>query len=211
MRIAQWCVANLDVVGAGVSIMTQSGVREIVCSTDEVAELLETLQFTLGVGPCVDAARQRSPVLVSDISRPDGVSFDRWPAFMDAVSAAGVAALFSFPLCIGAIAIGALDLYRRSPGALTDDELARGLAAADTIALRLLSPGADDRVTSSDPGPHRFAQVHQATGMIQAQLGIPTDQAFLMLRARAFASERPVVDIARDVVERRIRFSLEET
>jgi hypothetical protein len=50
------------------------------------------------------------------------------------------------------------------------------------------------------------AAVHQATGMIMGQLGIDVASAFAALRARAFSSERDVGDVARDVVERRLRF-----
>ena len=53
-------------------------------------------------------------------------------------------------------------------------------------------------------------QVHQATGMVQVQLGVTIEEAFLMLRAHAFAAGRPVAGVARDVVERRLRFSTED-
>jgi hypothetical protein len=210
LLVAQQCVAHLAVSGAGVSVVTASGVREIVCSTDAIAEQLETLQFTLGVGPCVDAGRQRSPVLVSDVARPDGVSVARWPALVDAMLASGVRALFAFPLGIGAIGLGAMDLYRDEPGPLSSAQLSGALAAADAVTLCLLRrDGVDEDDGAASLSP-RFAIVHQATGMVQAQLDVPIEQAFLLLRARAFATDRPVVDLARDVVERRLRFSQED-
>lgn len=43
-----------------------------------------------------------------------------------------------------------------------------------------------------------------------AQLGVTIEQAFLLLRARAFASERPLLAVAVDVVNRRLRFRLED-
>jgi hypothetical protein len=205
LAVARLCVEGLDVDGAGISIVSQTGVREIVCATDEVSEHLETLQFTLGVGPCVDAARQRSPVMISDLTQPAGLSISRWPTLVESVSASGAEAVFAFPLCIGAIAIGALDLYRSAPGRLSPEDLSRALEAADSVTLCLLRDG-DDHATD-DLGSHHFAQVHQATGMIQVQADVSAGDAFLLLRARAFASGRPVIDIARDVVERRLRFS----
>jgi hypothetical protein len=51
------------------------------------------------------------------------------------------------------------------------------------------------------------AEVHQATGMIVAQLGIPAQDAFVRLRAYAFAHRRPLGDVARDVVARRLVFA----
>jgi len=46
--------------------------------------------------------------------------------------------------------------------------------------------------------------VHQATCMVKVQLGVTIEEAFLVLRAHAFAA------VARDVVERRLRFSTED-
>jgi hypothetical protein len=48
--------------------------------------------------------------------------------------------------------------------------------------------------------------VHQAAGMASAQLGVSVDEALLRLRTQAFADDRQVADLARDVVDRRLRF-----
>ena len=48
--------------------------------------------------------------------------------------------------------------------------------------------------------------IHHATGMIAAELDDTIANALARLRAAAFASERPMYDIARDVIERRVRF-----
>jgi hypothetical protein len=48
--------------------------------------------------------------------------------------------------------------------------------------------------------------VHQATGMISVQLGVSIQEALLRLRAHAYGSERPLGEIAEDVVARRLRF-----
>jgi AmiR/NasT family two-component response regulator len=56
-----------------------------------------------------------------------------------------------------------------------------------------------------DPTAHQ-AQVHQATGMVLVQLGASAEAAFARLRAYAYAHDRRLGDVARDVVERRLRF-----
>ena len=48
--------------------------------------------------------------------------------------------------------------------------------------------------------------IHQAAGMIAAQLDETTASAPTRLRGAAFASGRSIYDIAQDVVERRVRF-----
>jgi hypothetical protein len=178
----------LNVTGAGISMMTEAGNRGVVCATDDVAAQIEDLQFTLGERPCIEAVRSGVPVLVPNLDMPDDVAVDRWPAFMKGAGVAGVRAVFAFPLRIGAINVGALDLYRDRPGELTAAHLRGG---------------------SWRPTPQLL--LHQATGMVQVQLGVRTEEAFLMLRARAFALGRPIADVATDVVGRKLRFTVEDT
>ena len=211
-RICELCVEGLGVTGAGISMVTRSGNWGVVHATDDIAARIEDLQLTLGEGPCVDAVSSGAPVLVADLSASD-ILVERWPAFLKGAESAGVRAVFAFPLRIGAISVGALDLYRDQPGDLAD-LIPAALVAADAAALALLhmetpwDQGFDDDL---DAGSANQLQVHQATGMVQAQLDIATEDAFLMLRARAFADARPVVDVARDVVERRLRFTKEDS
>lgn len=211
-RIAELCVDMLDVSGAGVSLISDIGNREVVCATDDVAMRIEELQVTLGEGPCVDAINGGAPVLVPDLDDRRDLTPERWPAFLSAAAAAGVRAVFAFPLRIGVIKLGALDLYRSQPGALHDDQLSAALRAADATGLAVLSSVAATPETGSDDIQRESlqAQVHQATGMVLVQAGVTIEQAFLLLRAHAFASNRPLGDVAADVVARRLRFDPED-
>jgi hypothetical protein len=124
------------------------------------------------------------------------------------VEQAGVGAVFALPLQWGTVSVGVLDLYRRSPGSLSRAQLVDACAAADTAALMLLGlrtdPG-DEHIW--DPSWSTRAEIHQATGLVLAQLGISADDAFARLRAYAFAQQRPLGDVARDVVARRLAFT----
>jgi hypothetical protein len=97
---------------------------------------------------------------------------------------------------------------RAGPGGLTGDDLAEALAFADAATELLL---AEHLPGGQVPGSAQFfshrAGVHQATGMVSAQLGIPVSNAFLRLRAHAYATERLLEDVARDVVGRRLRLA----
>ena len=194
-------------------MVTATGNRRVVCATDEVSARIEDLQFTLGEGVCVDAVQAGTPVLVGDLDEPGDIVVERWPAFMEGAARAGVRAVFAFPLRIGAITVGVLDLYRDRPGDLPAGQLATALMAADAAALALLYLGSGSHGAFADDMDGHAAyqmQVHQATGMLKVQLGVTIEEAFLMLRAHAFAAGRPVAEVARDVVERRLRFSTED-
>ena len=122
-HICQLCSQLLGVTGAGISMVTATGNRGVVCATDEVSARIEELQFTLGEGVCVEAVASGAPVMVADLHGPGAAGGERWPAFMEGVAAAGVRAIFALPLRIGVVSVGALDLYRDVPGTLTADQL----------------------------------------------------------------------------------------
>jgi ANTAR domain len=190
-------VAGVGADGAAVTVVVNSTVRDTVHATDRVAGELEEWQLAFGQGPCVDAYAAGGPVLVMDLGLP-GYSA-RWPAFTPAALDSGARALFALPMWIGAVRLGVLDLYRARPGALSPLELSDALAFADAAGVLLLDGESDD------PTEHQ-AQVHQATGMILAQLAVNAETAFARLRAYAYAHDRRLGDVARDVVERRLRF-----
>ena len=216
VSVAHVCAAavgGVRVDGAGVTVMASSTVRETVAATDAVAIELEELQLTYGQGPCVDSFAGGGPVLAQDLQT--GEYGRRWPAFTPAALRSGARAVFALPLQIGAIRLGVLDLYRARPGGLNPNELADALAFADTVGMLLLDAAsgapldtADLAGRPDDPSVHQ-AVVHQATGMVLAQLGCTADAAFARLRAYAFVHDRRLGDVARDVVDRRLRFDPE--
>lgn len=206
-------VAGVGADGAGVTVMASPTVRETLNATDAMATGLEELQLVLGQGPCVDTFAEGGPVLAGDLRSPG--LFARWPAFTPAALDLGVRAVFAFPLQVGAIRLGALDLYRARPGGLSSDELADALAFADTVNMLLLDatagaqPDTAELAWQREDLSSRNALGHQATGMVLVQLGCKAEEAFARLRAYAFAHDRRLSDVARDVVERRLRFDPE--
>ncbi len=206
-------VAGVGVDGAGVTVVVSPTVRDTVHATDRVAGELEEWQLAFGQGPCVDSFAEGGPVLVVDLGAPRYSA--RWSAFTPAALASGARAVFALPLQVGAIRLGVLDLYRTRPGPLSPVELADALAFADAAGMLLLDGAVGDKAATADLAwqhddpTARQAQVHQATGMILAQLGISAEAAFAWLRAYAYAHERRLGEVARDVIERRLRFEPE--
>lgn len=212
LLVARCVAAELGVSGAGVSIASPWGSRAIVCATDARAQQVEELQFTLGVGPCIDAVTSGAAVLVPDIQDPSELDREHWPGFLEALEQAGVRALFAVPLRIGAIRVGALDMHRTSPGWMSAAELRHAFVAADFITCALLDASVPEAASAELPWPGLTSgmHVHQATGMVQEQLGVDITTALLTLRARAFTEARGVTHVAKEVVERRLRFDEEE-
>jgi hypothetical protein len=212
-RLCAECLSALPVSGVGVALMTADGPSGVVlAATDERARQMEELQFALGEGPCVEASRSGRPVLQPDLVAAGPA---RWPQFGAAVLDVGVRAIFAFPLRVGAIRVGVLDLYRDRPGPLTAVELADAVAFADAatvVVLHLQDQDGLNGAQSALEGPiDSQAELHQATGMITIQLSISLAEALLRLRAHAYASGRTVLAIAADVVNRRVRFDDSES
>jgi hypothetical protein len=192
--------------GAGVMLMSGDIPRGSLCTTDEVSQLIEELQYTLGEGPCVDAYKQDKVVAEPDLADP---VTRRWPAFTPPVLQAGVRAVFGFPLRVGTVHLGALNLYRDLPGPLTGDQHADALVVADVAARWVLEAQAgapvdmvaEELEVSAD---FHFA-VHNAAGIVSVQEGISVTEALIRLRAFAFSSDRLLADVAQDVISRRLR------
>jgi hypothetical protein len=205
-RVCEAAVSLLSLSGAGVSLMVDGELRGAAGVSEAGIEVVQELQLTLGEGPCVDAWRDMEPVLEADLAAPAQV---RWPAFAHAGVHAGISAVFAFPLQLGAVSLGVLALYRDRPGPLNDEELALGLVLAEVatqtiLGLQVGAPAEQLHVLLADEPAH-WAEIHQATGMVSAQLEVSLDEAFVRLRSFAFANDRPLRDIAEDIVTRRLR------
>ncbi|WP_166787916.1 GAF and ANTAR domain-containing protein [Cryobacterium adonitolivorans] len=166
---------------------------------------MDELQFDLGEGPCWDALVNRRPVLEPDLASTSRVS---WPAFLEAIREEEIGAIFAFPLLFGPLEIGAVDLYSIAPVSLTPEQQGQALALSAIVSRIILRHA----ISSTDNLPDEtttFSRrlIHQATGMVLAQLGTTAEDAHLVIQARAFAENRPMREIAQDVIERRIRFA----
>ena len=100
----------------------------------------------------------------------------RWIAFSIPALAAGVRAVFGFPLQVGAVRLGALNLYRDQPGPLSDDQHADALVMADVSAAAVLmmqanAPPGKLAVELESGSDFRYV-VHQASGMVAVQLDV---------------------------------------
>ena len=201
--LAAACTRSLPVSGVGMALMTDDGPAGTIAATDGAAMELEQLQFTLGEGPCVDASRTGRPVLQPDLAL---TAPPRWPAFAGGALEAGIRAVFAFPLRVGAIRLGVLDLYRDRAGPLSPGELSVAFSYADAATLILLHVQAGAPVTGAVQVLDDRAEVHQATGVVSVQAGVGLADALVLLRARAFTDGRSLADLARDVLAGAVDF-----
>ncbi|MGI5171261.1 ANTAR domain-containing protein [Spirillospora sp. CA-253888] len=190
--------------GYGATLVTGPGLRELATASDSIGTLMEEVQLASGEGPCTDAYDGLAPVLVPDLH----AARSRWPGFVAAVAPTGVAAVFAFPLQVAGIGVGAVDFYRCCPGPLSGAQLIDAGAFADVaaqIAFRAHPvPRASTELDDGEPQRGFPPVVHQAAGVLAAQLEMPVADALLRLRAYAYLHDEPVTGVAGQVVERRL-------
>ncbi|GGQ13347.1 hypothetical protein BKA00_006408 [Actinomadura coerulea] len=199
------CVETLDRLdGAIVALRGDVRAQQVLGASDSWAAQLAETQYTVGEGPGVEAYVTGGPVLAPDLSGED----ERWPGFVRSATAVGVAAMFAFPMQVGAIRLGTLELVRRHTGRLSTREVGEAILLAELATIGLLEEAGEAERAGREFAPRpvtSFRDVNVATGMLAAQLRISLDDAFIRLRAHAFGQGRSVLAVARDVLDRRIQ------
>ena len=149
-RLVVSMVDVLDVTAAGVTVISSGEAPHHIAASGPRALEFEELQTRLRQGPCLTAYDTGEPVAIPDLSVGDA-----YPEFGPAAVAAGMAAVFTFPLRHGEVRFGALDLYRDTIGALSPRELAAAQTLADVAAAYLINAQArQDALDVSDRFQH---------------------------------------------------------
>lgn len=195
-RTCRAAATALSSSGCAVHLVGRDGASVVAGSSDDRSTRVADLAFTTGEGPELDAFRLRRPVLVADLAR----EAKRWPGFAHAADDAGVRALFCFPLQVGGVSLGVLDLYSDVPRVLTSDDLSLALAFSHLVVLTVLGDHSIDEDGVWEPLLDHRAEVHQAQGMVMVDLGVDLAEALLRMRAHAFQVGQPLIDIARSII-----------
>lgn len=200
-------VDALPVDGGSISVISRTGLSSTVSTSSPLAAQLDALQLQLGEGPRWTAFQTGAPVLVPDVDDED--AHVGWPLFGVALAATPARGVFSFPLVLGLLIVGVADLYSDrtgdpwSAGLLADATALAAASAAPAVRLATRSASAEQTLLSPSAAELR-REVHQATGMLVVQLDVRPDEALARLQAHAFSVSRPLLDVARDVVGRRL-------
>jgi hypothetical protein len=184
---------RLGVDAVAVTVRAGALQQDVVAATDGWARWLEDVQYTVGEGPGVEAFTGGRAVLVPDVR----ASTPQWPGFVSEAVGARLGAVFAFPVGPESTPLGTIDLYRREPGELAIDQARLAVYLTDVVGTALLAGW-------WPPGEDRYSDVNVAAGMLAGWLNVPVDEALLRLRVYAFGRGRSVLDVAADVVARRL-------
>lgn len=197
--------ATLDVAVCAVIASRSVSARHHVYATDDVAAWLDDRQYVLGQGPTVDALTTRAAVLVP---ATDALHvFTRWPAFSQEIAGRPVSAVFAFPLLVGEALLGTAQLHRAQPGNLTSVQA----AALPGLLAQLVTAILDDYtdaggILNTAVDDDGSADIAMAVGMVAVQLATTLPNALARLRGTAYTTDRPLCDVADDVLHRRLHY-----
>lgn len=199
-------VSALPIDSAAILTLVSPFDAVLFCSSSSLAAELADAEIDLGDGPGWEALRKHTTVCEP---RLEDDSSDSWPAYRSAVKQSEVTGLYAVPLSIGTLDIGAIDLYLQHDQQLTKTHLHHAEIMAGLAALQVFRHAMEHRNDDDhDEALSSRREVHQATGVVIAQLSVSPTDALLLIRARAFAAEQPVRAIAADIVTKRIKMSL---
>lgn len=196
-EIAHDAVPGADSTGITIDL---GGCTYTAVHTDERTLRVDTEQYDAGDGPCLEAARTRTVVLVDSDEAAAA-----WPRFAGAARDEGIASFLAAPLYTGEQTLGSLNLYGRSQSAFDgfDAEVLSMLTAAISRALGDFARfrSARDVATSIQRALETRAPIEQAKGMLMAIHRVDADEAFAMLRTQSQHTNVPLRDVAANLVE----------
>jgi transcriptional regulator with GAF, ATPase, and Fis domain len=191
----------LDVAAAGLLLADPRGELRVVAASSEAARLLELFQLQNDQGPCLDCFRSGRPVTAADLD----AEAQRWPRFAVAAQEAGFAAVQALPMRLREQVIGALNLFRATPGPFDPAGVRIGQAMADVATISLLH---ERNMRDSDTLNEQLQTalnsrviIEQAKGKLAERLGLDMDQAFSLLRDHARSRNQRLSDLAQAFID----------
>jgi ANTAR domain/GAF domain len=172
----------------------------VVAASSEDAEIMELLQLQNEQGPCLDCYRTGTPVSAPDLAN----TAHQWAAFAAAAEAAGAfRSVHALPLRLRREALGALNLFHRSPGPLPEADLLLGQALADVATIGILQERAIRRgeVLNEQLQTALTSRVvvEQAKGVLAQHHGLSMDAAFDRLRRYSRSRNLHLAEVARQL------------
>lgn len=202
-------LSALPVTGVAISTLGDPFGSETVCASDAAAAELDEIQLDLGEGPCWEAMLTGVPVLEPNVQT---ATSPNWPMASRALRETGLGAVFAFPMRVGTLNVGAVDLYDQTSVALPATAVRDATALVHVVARHVLhralvqAGGSSDERQQSE-GRYSRREVYQASGMLAAQTGTTAADALLLLRAYAHSAARSVRDLSADIIARNVDFT----
>lgn len=181
----------------GLTVLRSGRKPYTMSSTDELSLAVDRIQYSLGEGPCLDAAKSETAEVTGQLAHDE-----RWPRFGPrCVEETGVVSMLSVRLAVLGHDQAAINFYSRLPDAFGGTGVAAASIFAPFAALAV-----EHRLREQDARNFAAAlsssrQIGTAIGILMAQRKVSSDEAFALLRAASQQLNRKLRDIAAEVEE----------
>lgn len=198
------CAEILNVEAGGLLLADADGNLQLVASTSESADLVELMQLSVGVGPCVDCFTTGEMVSVPDI----GASGEKWPAFRDAALGQNFLSVHATPMRLRGTVIGTMNLFGATVGKVNPADAAVAQALADVATIGIIQ----ERITAhsqlvAEQLQHALNSrvlIEQAKGVLAQATTMTIEEAFNSLRHYARSNNLTLHAVAEGVASRAI-------
>lgn len=178
--------------GVSLMLIQRGGRLSTPAYSSDVARATDRVQYETDEGPCLTSMSSHRTVVIDDLQEEG-----RWPRFAARVLELGVRSMCSFRLFMEQDTLGALNFYASRPHAFGRRDVLLGevFASHAAVALRaaITENGLEAALRSRDV-------IGQAKGVIMQRDVVTADEAFARLRELSERQNRPLRDIADDVV-----------
>jgi hypothetical protein len=198
--LADRCVEVLGVSAAGVMLVAPEGDLRVIASSSEAMRVVELFELQSEEGPCMDCYATGEAVLNQDLTVAG-----RWSRFAPVAVEAGFRSAHALPMRVRGAVIGALNLFARHAGVLSDADIVAGqaLAAVATIAILQQRVVAEARIVNDQLNTALTSRVviEQAKGVLAERTGLSMQAAFEAMRRYARDNNLRLADVAGHVID----------
>lgn len=193
-------VPNCD--HCGVSLLDDKDPRNATTSvaTDARTFAVDNSQYQFDEGPCLEAMRTNSVILVKDHAIDP-----RFPKFKTHALKANLRSSLSLPLVAGERCIGALNLYSGRPDSFDEESETVALQLADHASIALVNARTHEQalttVENLTTALDRRGVIEKAKGILMATRRIDEDAAFEILRKSSQFQNKKLYDVATEMLE----------
>jgi GAF domain-containing protein len=205
-RLAEHVIEILRVEGAGVSVVDEDGKLRPVTAPNELTRKLEACEEEHQQGPCVDAFRDCTVVVVPNLL--DGCD-EKWPDWCREADSLGVRAVLGVPLRVQDQSLGAMNIYNSEPRDWRDSEVRVAQVLCDMAASYVSNASDLDQARRTTEQLQEALEsriiVEQAKGALAAEQRISVDEAFHILRDHSRRHGASLRSVAEAVVNLGLR------
>lgn len=203
-RVATFAVKAIPGAdGAGLTLLEDERASTIVATAEFVSQI-DDIQYGLGQGPCITAAREGQTVMSGSLG-----SDPRWRRFGGAVARLGVHSVLSLPLVTPDRVVGAMNVYAHGKQAFDDRaaELGEIFAVPAAVAVQNAQVLAQTQRLAAQlqSALETRGVIDRAVGILMSRTGSTEDEALARLRTLSQNEHRKLPVVARHIVDEAVR------